>query len=128
MSEHLASMNEQITSQNDKIDKLQQHLHITNSKVNREFCCQLDYLIDIGWKKRKKIKMKIIVLLLWQQNANYYDDSHFSRLISFSFIVLFLNLSIHFFECQNVFFSIYILIIFIHICNRVYVSYRQCRS
>ena len=32
MSEHLASMNEQITSQNDKIDKLQQQLH-TNSKV-----------------------------------------------------------------------------------------------
>lgn len=35
MSEHLASMNEQITSQNDKIDKLQQQLHI-NSKVNHE--------------------------------------------------------------------------------------------
>lgn len=31
MSEHLASMNEQITSQNDKIDKLQQQLH--TSKV-----------------------------------------------------------------------------------------------
>jgi hypothetical protein len=33
MSEHLASMNEQITAQNDKIDKLQQQLHI-NPKVN----------------------------------------------------------------------------------------------
>jgi uncharacterized coiled-coil protein SlyX len=36
MSDHLASMNEQITAQNDKIDKLQQQLHI-NPKVINDF-------------------------------------------------------------------------------------------
>jgi len=46
MSDHLATMNEQITSQNDKIDKLQQQLHI-NSKVINDFCSYLFILFLI---------------------------------------------------------------------------------
>ena len=56
MSEHLASMNEQITSQNDKIDKLQQQLH-NHSKVMIAisfFYCLNSFVL--GWKKSEKMK------------------------------------------------------------------------
>jgi hypothetical protein len=46
MSEHLASMNEQILSQNDKIDKLQQQLHI-NPKVINAFFFLVYFIFDI---------------------------------------------------------------------------------
>jgi hypothetical protein len=58
MSEHLASMNEHITSQNDKIDRLQQQSH-PNPKVIRENIFEffhLNFFYFIGWKKRQKMK------------------------------------------------------------------------
>lgn len=66
MSEHLASMNEQITSQNDKIDQLQQQLHNNSIKVITIELISSEYSafdFRIGSKKRKKIIQQILVSL-----------------------------------------------------------------
>jgi hypothetical protein len=68
MSDHLATMNEQITSQNDKIDKLQQQLHI-NSKVINDFCCLFILFLIYRMEKKGRNKWMVFVLFLWQQNT-----------------------------------------------------------
>ncbi len=56
MSDHLATMNEQITSQNDKIDKLQQQLHI-NSKVSNHLYCL--FILFLIYRMEKKERNKL---------------------------------------------------------------------
>jgi len=62
MSDHLATMNEQITSQNDKIDKLQQQLHI-NSKVITDFCCAFILFLIYRMEKKGRNKWMIFVFI-----------------------------------------------------------------
>jgi uncharacterized membrane protein YecN with MAPEG domain len=62
MSDHLATMNEQITSQNDKIDKLQQQLHI-NSKVITDFYCLFILFLIYRMEKKGRNKWMIFVFI-----------------------------------------------------------------
>jgi hypothetical protein len=61
MSEHLASMNEQVTAQNDKIDRLQQQLHI-NPKVTISKIVSFKFIFVN--RTQKKAKNEIISIRL----------------------------------------------------------------
>ena len=90
MSDHLASMNEQVTSQNDKIDRLQQQLHI-NPKVNfsqwRFRWKSLESRSLLGREERQKMnethrRCSRLLFVYRNKELRIHDPSQFFILIS----------------------------------------------
>ena len=84
-------MNEQVTSQNDKIDRLQQQLH-TNPKVNLPRCHSSQKSLEsrslLGREEKQKVKetdrrRSRLLFVYRNKELRIHDPSQFFILISF---------------------------------------------